>query len=233
MENKVLEVSQLSTDFLESMKNDLQSQDRQLEVVEYSLSDIVLKMNKLKKIVNEKNNGTSPEAARIKARSNLHKLAQMVEIFAAKHKNAQQWSHIRRTIMLQDKILKRGSLATDTIQKMLNDQQQIYEQVLAQVSIARRALQSEKDIIAQVALGEVAKSMLRKAAGLLVGNENIAQIGQSAFIQSEQRQQQIMSFLEQDQEEGIYTGIDMSTSGVSGAELYPDGYQEYLASGVN
>lgn len=233
VENKVLEISQLSTDFIESMKNDLQSQDQQLEVVEESLSGVVLKMNKLKKLVYKGQNGNNPEAARLKARKNLHKLAQMVELFASKHKNALQWSHVRRTIMLQDKILKKGSLANDTIQNMLNDQQQIYEQVLAQVSIARRALQSEKEILAQVALGEIAKSMLRKAAGLLVGNESIAQIGETAFVQSELRQQQVMSFLEQDQNEGMYTGIDMNSSNSPGGHTFPDGYNEYLNSGIN
>lgn len=233
VENKVLEISQLSTDFIESMKNDLQSQDQQLEVVEESLSGVVLKMNKLKKLVYKGQNGNNPEAARLKARKNLHKLAQMVELFASKHKNALQWSHVRRTIMLQDKILKKGSLANDTIQNMLNDQQQIYEQVLAQVSIARRALQSEKEILAQVALGEIAKSMLRKAAGLLVGNESIAQIGETAFVQSELRQQQVMSFLEQDQNEGMYTGIDMNSSNSPGGQTFPDGYNEYLNSGIN
>ncbi|HJO94722.1 MAG TPA: hypothetical protein QF753_15090 [Victivallales bacterium] len=233
MNDKVIEVSQLSTDFIESMKNDLQSQDQQLEVVESSLSDVVIKMNKLKGIVNGYHNGTNSEAARLTARKNLHKLAQMVEIFAEKHKNAQQWTHVRRTIMLQDRILRKGSMATDTIQNMLNDQQRIYEQVLAQVSIARRALQSEKEILAQVALGEIAKSMLRKAAGLLVGNESIAQIGESAFVESEQRQQQIMNFLEQDQDEGIYTGINMNTGNNISGNYHPDGYEEYLNNGIN
>ena len=236
MESKVLEVSKLSTDFIESIKNDLKSQDQQLAVVEDSLSDVVLKMNKLKKIVNGNNNDDSTqEAAKLKARQNLHKLAEMVEIFAQKHNNAQQWTHVRRTIMLQNKILKKGSLANDTIQNMLDEQQQVYEQVLAQVSIARRTLQSEKEILGQVALGEIAKSMLRKAAGLLVGNENIAQIGETAFVQSEQRQQQIMNFLEQDQEEGLYTGVSNSvaSNSASGKGTYPEGYLEYLENGIN
>ncbi|MCP4177150.1 MAG: hypothetical protein GY756_05225 [bacterium] len=228
METKILKISELSTDFIGSMKNDLVSQDQQLEVIEETLSDVILKMDKLRKLVKGNLKGTSPELARFKARKSLQNLAQMVEVLADKQKNTQQWSHVRKTIMLQDKILRRGTLATDTIQKMLNNQQNVYEQVLAQVTIARQALQSEKEILAQVALGEIAKSMLRKAAGLLVGNSTITQIGESAFIQSEKRQQQIMNFLEQDQEEGVYTGVALNNGSNISGSIQPDGYSDYL-----
>ena len=232
VENKVLLVSQLSTDFVESMKNDLQSQDQQLEIIEESISDIIMKMDKLRGMVQTNIKGSSPEEARLKARKSLHSLAQMVEVLATKHKNAQQWTHVRRTIMLQDRILQKGSFSTKAIQKMLDAQQNVYEQVLAQVSVARRAIMSEKEILTQVALGEVAKSMLRKAASLLVGNESITQVGETAFVQSEERQQHIMSFLEQDQSEGVYTGIDMNVSLGNGPGSFPDGYQSYINNGI-
>ncbi len=233
LNSQILEVSKLSTDFVESMKNDLQTQDKQLEIVEDSLSEVVLKMNKLKRLVKGYDNGANTESARLTARRNLQKLAQMVELFAEKHKNAQQWTHIRKTIMLQNKILSKEGLSTDTIQKVLDNQQSVYEQVLAQTSIARRALQSEKDILAQVALGEIAKSMLRKTANLLLANENITNIGEAAFVKSELRQQQIMQFLEQDQEEGIYTGLNINTDDSYEGNVMPEGYNEYLNSTVN
>jgi hypothetical protein len=232
VESKVLQVSQLSTDFIETMKNDLQSQDQQLEIIEESISDVIMKMDKLRGMVQTNLNGTSPEEAKLKARKSLHSLAQMVEVLATKHKNAQQWTHIRRTIMLQDRILQKGSFSTGAIKKMLGAQQNVYEQVLAQVSVARRAILSEKEILTQVALGEVAKSMLRKAASLLVGNESIAQVGETAFVQSEVRQQHIMSFLEQDQSEGVYTGIDMNVSSSNDSSSFPDGYQNYINNGI-
>ena len=232
VENKVLQVSKLSADFIETMKNDLQSQDQQLEIIEESISDVILKMDKLRGLVRKNLNGSSPEEAKLKARKSLHSLAQMVEVLATKHKNARQWTHIRRTIMLQDRILQKGAFSTSAIQKMLTAQQNVYEQVLAQVSVARRAISSEKDILTQVALGEVAKSMLRKAASLLVGNESIARVGETAFVQSEVRQQHIMSFLEQDQSKGVYTGIDMNISSGNSSSSLPDGYQDYIKNGI-
>ena len=74
--------------------------------------------------------------------------------------------------------------------------------------------------------------MLRKAASLLVGNESIAQVGETAFVQSEVRQQHIMSFLEQDQSEGVYTGIDMNVSTGNDSSSFPDGYQDYINNGI-
>ena len=231
VEEQVLKVSELSTDFIETMKNDLTAQSEQLQVIEDSLSHVIMKMDKLKTLAKKNLGGENSEVVKVRARKSLQNLAKMVELFANKHKNAQQWQHVRKTIMLQDKILRRGTAATDTIQDMLDNQQKIYEQVLAQVSIAGRALESEKEILAQVSLGEVAKTMLRKASGLLLGNNNITQIGEAAFIQSEQRQQSIMDFLEQDRDQGFYTGID-STVTSSGSSSIPDGYSDYLNESI-
>jgi hypothetical protein len=233
IEGQVLKVAELSTDFLESMKNDLLSQDKQLEIIEESLSDVIIKMGKLQKLAVKGNGNVSPELTKYRARKSLFNLAQMVELFAEKHKNAQQWSAVRRTIMLQDAILRRSTLATDKIQKLLDAQKKLYEQVLAQVTIARRGLQSEKEILAQVGLGEIAKSMLRKAAGLLLGSQSITQIGEAAFVKSEIRQQQILTFLEQDQDGGLYTGMSSGATNQTASVNYPKGYKEYLAKGID
>lgn len=233
VEKQVFEVAKLSTDFLETMKNDVISQDKQLEVIEESLSEVIIKMGKLKKLAAAGGkNGESPELVRYRARKSLRNLAETVEIFAEKHRNAQQWGQIRQTIMLQDAILKRSTVATDKIQKLLDIQQKLYEQVLAQVTIARRGLQTEKEILAQVGLGEIAKSMLRKAAGLLLGNQSITKLGEAAFIKSEVRQQQVLSFLEQDQDGGIYSTASKTTGDNSAASTYPTGYKEYLAKSL-
>jgi hypothetical protein len=233
VETQVLKVAELSTDFLESMKNDVVSQDKQLEVIEESLSEVIMKMGKLKKLAaGNGKNGESPELVRYRARKSLRSLAETVEIFAARHRNAQQWGQVRQTIMLQDAILRRSTIATDKIQKLLEVQQKLYEQVLAQVTIARRGLQTEKEILAQVGLGEIAKSMLRKAAGLLLGNQSITQVGEAAFVKSEIRQQQVLSFLEQDQDAGIYSVASGSNSSSASAG-YPSGYKEYLSKNID
>ena len=232
VEKQVLKVAELSTDFLESMKNDVVAQDKQLGVIEESLSEVIMKMGKLKKLAaGTGKNGESPELTRYRARKSLRNLAETVEIFAAKHRNAQQWGQVRQTIMLQDEILRRSTLATDKIQKLLDVQQKLYEQVLAQVTIARRGLQTEKEILAQVGLGEIAKSMLRKAAGLLLGNQSITQVGKAAFVKSEIRQQQVLNFLEQDQDAGVYS-VASGGNNATASEGYPTGYKEYLAKNI-
>ncbi len=232
IENQVLKVTELGTDFLESMKNDLISQDTQLEIVEESLSDVVMKMGKLQNLAQKSESGASPELENFQARKSLYNLAQTVELFAGKHRDAQQWEAIRRTIMLQDAILRRSNLATDKIQELLSAQKKLYEQVLAQVVIARRSLQGEKEILAQVGLGEIAKSMLRKAAGLLLGNQSITQLGEVAFLKSEERQQQVLNFLEQDQDSGLYNGLNSGKSSPDTVGGFPSGYKAYLANGI-
>ncbi len=233
IEGQVKTVTRLSTDFLESMKNDLVTQDKQLEIIEESLSDVIMKMGKLQRIAAQDTNGVSPELAKYRARKSLHNLAQMVELFASKHRNAQQWNSVRRTIMLQDAVLKRSTVATDKIQKLLDTQKKLYEQVLAQVTIARRGIESEKKILAQVGLGEIAKSMLRKAAGLLLGNQSITQLGETAFIKSEQRQQQVLDFLEQDQGNGVYGRDSLGESVETSSSALPENYRNYLAKGID
>ena len=227
LEEQVMKVSELSTNFIESMKNDLVAQDKQLEIIEESLADVTMKMDKLKTLAAKGVSGMSPELSKYRARKSLHSLAQMVEVFAEKHANSQQWSSIRRTIMLQDKILSRSSLASDKVQRLLEAQQKVYEQVLAQVAIARRGLQSEKQVLAQVALGEVAKTMLRKAAGLLMGNQSITQLGEAAFVKSEYRQEQVLTFLEQDEDEELYSGMNSDAASDPSGGM-PAGYKEYL-----
>ncbi len=231
IESKILKTSELGTDFVESIKNDLVFQDKQLAVIQETLSGVILKMDKLAVLTQKNNNGISTKDAKLRARKSLQNLAKMVEVFATKHQDSQQWGAIRQTIMLQDKLLRNNSLAQNKIQLMLENQQKLYEQVLAQVIVARSGLQAEKQTLLQITIGDLAKFILRKTANLNLGDQSVLKIGKVAFQDSLERQRKLESYMSQDQD----IGLSMS-DGISNQEAStgaPVDYQNYLNSAIN
>ena len=231
IESKILKTSELGTDFVESIKNDLVYQDKQLAVIQETLSGVILKMDKLALLTKKNNKGISTKDAKLRARKSLHNLAKMVEVFATKHHEAQQWGAIRQTIMLQDKLLRNNSLAHNKIQLMLENQQKLYEQVLAQVIVARKGLQAEKQTLVQITIGDLAKFILRKTANLHLGDQSVLKIGKVAFQDSLKRQRKLESYMSQDQDIGL-TMSDGVSSQTAATDVSKD-YQDYLNGSVN
>ena len=227
IERKVLDVAKHSADFLEGMKNKMLNQDKQLEVIEESLASVVFKMDKLQKLASSKMASGNPnDAKRLKeeAKNNLRRTAKMVEMLAAKTGKQQQWKSVRQTIALQYQLLQRNNVSNNKILELLDGQKRVYEMVLAQISIARQSIAGERRVLAQIALGEVAKSLLRKAAGLLLGNYRIEDIGVAAVEQSTTRQKDLLAFLKQEEyESDSYGSISEDTSAD-----YPMGYEDLL-----
>jgi hypothetical protein len=230
IESKILKTSELGTDFVESIKNDLVYQDKQLDVIQETLSGVILKMDKLAVLTQKNNSGISTKDAKVRARKSLQNLAKMVEVFATKHHDAQQWGAIRQTIMLQDKLLRNNSLAHNKIQLMLENQQKLYEQVLAQVIVARKGLQAEKQTLVQITIGDLAKFILRKTANLHLGDQSVLKIGKVAFQDSLERQRKLESYMSQDQDIGL-TMSDGVSSQTAATDVSRD-YQSYLSSTI-
>ncbi|MDD5729035.1 MAG: hypothetical protein PHV59_10780 [Victivallales bacterium] len=231
IESKILKTSELGTDFVESMKNDLMYQDKQLAIIQETLSGVILKMDKLAGLTAKNGNNISDEGVRLRARKSLQNLARMVEVFAARHRNKQQWGAIRHTILLQDRLLRHKSLENDKIQLMLNNQQKLYEQVLAQVIVARQGLQAEKQTLLQITVGDLAKFILRKTANLHLGNQSILKIGKIAFQDSLQRQRQLENYMNQDQDIGLT--LDSGENVQAASAEVPANYQKYLEHTIN
>ena len=231
IESKILKTSELGTDFVESIKNDLVYQDKQLAVIQETLSGVILKMDKLSVLTKKNNKGISTKTAKLRARKSLHNLAKMVEVFATKRHNTRQWGAIRQTIMLQDKLLRNNSLAQNKIQLMLANQQKLYEQVLAQVIVARGGLRAEKQTLLQITIGDLAKFILRKTANLHLGNQSVLKIGKVAFQDSLDRQRKLENYMSQDQDIGLSPTGDISTQTASSDA--PANYQNYLNSTIN
>jgi hypothetical protein len=182
-------------------------------------------------VLTQKNNsGISTKDAKVRARKSLQNLAKMVEVFATKHHDAQQWGAIRQTIMLQDKLLRNNSLAHNKIQLMLENQQKLYEQVLAQVIVARKGLQAEKQTLVQITIGDLAKFILRKTANLHLGDQSVLKIGKVAFQDSLERQRKLESYMSQDQDIGL-TMSDGVSSQTAATDVSRD-YQSYLSSTI-
>jgi len=231
IESKILKTSELGTDFVEAMKNDLVYQDKQLSVIQETLSGVILKMDKLSALTKKNGQGVASKDAKLRARKSLHNLAKMVEVFASKHHKAHQWGAVRQTIMLQDKLLRNNSLAQNKIQSMLENQQKLYEQVLAQVIVARGGLKAERQTLLQITIGDLAKFILRKTANLHLGNQSVLKIGKVAFQDSLERQRKLESYMNQDQDIGL--SMNDSVSSQTASADAPKDYQNYLNSAIN
>ncbi|MDD5597530.1 MAG: hypothetical protein PHV82_06275 [Victivallaceae bacterium] len=233
VESKILKTSELGTDFVETMKNDLLYQDKQLAVIQEPLSGVILKMEKLAVLTAKNDKGLSALDAKLRARQSLQNLAKMVEVLAKKHNNSQQWGSVRNTIMLQDKLLRYNSLAHGKIELMLENQKKLYEQVLSQVIVARSGLKAERQTLLQITISDLAKFILRKTANLHLGSQSVLQIGKIAFQDSVARQQKLESYMNQDQDIGltINSGEDVSSQTAS-SDVSAE-YEKYLNSSIN
>ena len=78
-------------------------------------------------------------------------------------------------------------------------QKDVYDQSLAQVVLARQNLSMQKDLLQQVVLGTVAKTLLRKTANTLLGDHNIKDVGMKIFLDSEQKSNELVQFLEDEE----------------------------------
>ncbi|NOY76123.1 MAG: hypothetical protein GXP32_10100 [Kiritimatiellaeota bacterium] len=232
LEKQVIKVAECSADFLEAQKNSLKNQDQQLEVMEEALASVIGKMYKLQRYTEKKlggGNAIDIEKAKLQERRNLQRMARVIEMMAAKNGKAHHWRSVRQTIALRNAILSKRSVSKDNIYKMLATQREVYEQVLSQISIIRQELGEERELLAQVAIGEVARSLLRKAASLLLGNHNIEEIGKVSLAKVERRQQKLLEFMNQDKANSgnTYYSIDPETS-----DEYPAGYESFLTDEI-
>lgn len=203
VESRVLEVAKLSADFLEAEKLDLVSEDEQLAVIEEALANAVAKMGKLHALARAAGGALTREqqlAAQRQSRRDLQKVAKMVELLAPATGDSKRWHSVRQTIALQSALLRRAAVDQTPVHRMLAEQQRVYEQALAQIVLARQGIAKDRSLLAQVALGEVARSLVRRAASLLLGTSGVRNIGAAALAKAERRQQNLLAFLEQDRE---------------------------------
>ena len=142
VQDQILHVAELSTDFLERQKNELVNQDKQLAVMEDALSNVILKLDKLAAIAGQEADtadGKTEEERRVAARRELQGMARMVEMFAKKNPNSRHWRSVRQTIMLHDAVLRGNGQNGRKLQDILGAQKQMYEQTHAQIILARKA----------------------------------------------------------------------------------------------
>lgn len=231
VQDQVIKVAELSADYLEYNKDELLNQDKQLEVMEKALANVILNLDKMRALTSRKNDKTREAFAKEKlaARRELQSMAKIVEMFATKAPKSNHWQGVRQTILLQDAVLKKSMAGNSKLYDMLAAQKQVYEQTHAQIVLARQGIGEERGLLSQIALGEVARSMLRKAAGLLLGDFRVENVGMAALSMSENRQKSLLQFITQDQDTDISIGSD--DSAVNNG--MPNGYEDFLNKEIN
>lgn len=231
VQDQVIKVAEVSADFLEYNKDQLINQDKQMEIMESALANVILKLDRMKELTSSNNAKAKAEfkQQRIEARRELRSMALVVEMFAKKSPKSHHWQGVRQTILLQDAVLRKSMADNSKLYDMLATQKQVYELTHAQIVLARQGIAEERKLLSQVALGEVARSMLRKAAGLLLGDFRVENVGMAAMARSEGRQKSLMAFLDQDYE--IETGSGKSAN--ENKNGVPDGYDAFLKSDIN
>ena len=221
VEEKVTSLAETSTEYLEQMKKDLLFEDQQMEVMSDVLSGIIYKLDQLdalaaKKVAKQDAGSTEEQKAQIK------NVAKMVDMLSQKVPGNTRWNGVRQTLLLQHKTLKAGAVNGEKLRVRLKEQKKAYEQALAQVAIARQKIASDKELLAQVALGEVAQSALRRTAALLVGDLNIEKLGVQMIEKSQQRQESLVSFIDQSE------GSNALSVSESVSDEMPSGWADLL-----
>jgi len=222
VQEQVVVVAELSTEFLEAHKSELLSQDRQLAVFEDALARVIVKLDRLNRLA-PGSDTVDAEAERLEARRELQSMAQVIEMLANANPDSRQWQDVRQTIMLQHTILRQHSADYSRIRETLGRQRQAYEQAHAQIVLARRGIAEEKAVLSQIALGEVAGSTLRKAAGLLMGNYSLIEVGEGSIRRAQTRHDAVFDYLAQDRDSTTDDDSDYY-----GPSDYPSGYESFL-----
>ena len=224
VEEKVVRVSEISADYLTGMKIGLNNQDKQMKLMEEVLSGIIYKLDKLHELAEKRGTSSKSDKEIAETKKKIKSMAHMVEMLSQATPQTQRWKGVRQTLVLQNAMLKRSKINGDKLRQRLKSQKQSYEQALAQISEARMRLETDKQLLAELALGEVAQSSLRQVAGLLLGNMNIGNIGENILAKSEKRQESLLQFLDQG-ENGGGSSLDVS---VDIDDEHPTGFAELL-----
>ncbi len=115
---------------------------------------------------------------------------------------------------------------------MLKRQKAMYEQAHTQIVLTRQRLAEQRNLLAQVALGEVARSMLRKAANLLLGEFSLDNFGLAALEKTDAMQKSLIQFINQD-DASVFEGMTEDEGTYSDAtKALPPGYAEFLTSKI-
>ena len=224
VEEKVVRVSEISADYLTGMKIGLNNQDKQMKLMEEVLSGIIYKLDKLHELAEKRGTSSKSDKEISETKNKIKSMAHMVEMLSQATPQTQRWKGVRQTLVLQNAMLKRSKINGDKLRQRLKSQKQSYEQALAQISEARMRLETDKQLLAELALGEVAQSSLRQVAGLLLGNMNIGNIGENILAKSEKRQESLLQFLDQG-ENGGGSSLDVSEDI---DDEHPTGFAELL-----
>ncbi|NQZ58207.1 MAG: hypothetical protein HRT88_12180 [Lentisphaeraceae bacterium] len=224
VEEKVVRVSEISADYLTGMKIGLNNQDKQMKLMEEVLSGIIYKLDKLHELAEKRGTSSKSDKEIAETKNKIKSMAHMVEMLSQATPQTQRWKGVRQTLVLQNAMLKRSKINGDKLRQRLKSQKQSYEQALAQISEARMRLETDKQLLAELALGEVAQSSLRQVAGLLLGNMNIGNIGENILAKSEKRQESLLQFLDQG-ENGGGSSLDVSEDI---DDEHPTGFAELL-----
>lgn len=229
LEDKVLDVAEKSADFLEAYKGDLDVEDRQLGVVEDALANVIVKFGRLQQLT-EDGDGAKSEAERhaetVRQRRELQTIARTVEMLAKANPDSTHWRGVRQTIMLQDALLKQNLSGNTKVADLLKHRQQVYEQTHAQIALARQGIAREKALVAQLAMNEVAKSTLRRAASILLGNHALEDIGVAAIERANERQGELLQFLRDDRQ------AEAEFDPANARADSPDGWDGFLAETI-
>jgi len=163
MRQKNFQIMKYNTVFFKFMKNDLITQDKQLEVIEDALPSIIKEMDKINKLAKKANDEIDFELVKYPVRKKLRNFAEILETFSKKYPKT-NCNILRRSIMIQDIILQRASSASDKIKKILAIQSIFYRQLLLELTVARQGLKREKKVTEQVQLCEKVNSISREAS---------------------------------------------------------------------
>lgn len=200
MERIVVKISSLSTEYLEARKNDLIFKDQQLALVEDALAGVVNRMDNLISAshqIDEESLEAKDQVDEMKKK--LTNMAKSVEVLAKSSPDQKSWNSVKQTLIMQLKILNKQNGKNGKLQNILKTQKDVYDQSLAQVVLARQNLSMQKDLLQQVVLGTVAKTLLRKTANTLLGDHNIKDVGMKIFLDSEQKSNELVQFLEDEE----------------------------------
>ena len=208
VEEQITGLSEVSASYLQRMKAGLISEDKQMALMSDVLSGIIYKLDKLDELAKSKSIRKDKDKV-AKEKKQIKSMANMVDMLSLNIPNSKRWNGVRKTLVMQNRLLKQSQITGDKLRQRLKTQKEAYQQALAQVAIARQKIIGDKQTLAQIALGEIAQGSLRRAAALLVGSMNIESLGPKMIEKSEARQASLVEFLDQTE---TTTSLDVSES---------------------
>lgn len=178
-----------SNNLYENLKSRILYNEKTVNIVSDGLAKIIMKMKKLETLANTMDKN-SPDLKKLQVtiKQQMKSTLDIVGQFAHKGSlSERQHARIKKAIAMQYRHFKKQNVRWRKAYSHIGEERERYEHVLGQLQIVKRELELEKNLLASMIDNDIARSLLLKLSGALIGNGSISDVASNMLAEIDQR----------------------------------------------